>query len=107
MKWLYLIVTNILKQLMESRGGEMLNPADEIKKLFKQNLVKILLLFATITGVVGFFVAGFVMTIINLAIQYDLKEKYHITGVITSGIALMVIGVLVITSAILFVTKDI
>lgn len=105
MKWIYLILSNIMMQLLDPNAREMLNPIEEFKTLIKQNIAKIILVFVSLTAVVAFFVSGFIIVAINYAFQFDLKQNLHMNAVTAFGATLMVVSFILIMSTILFIKK--
>ncbi|MFY7994227.1 MAG: hypothetical protein ACOVP4_13100 [Bacteriovoracaceae bacterium] len=96
MKWLMYFLTILSSHLFPENGPSPLNPVNEIKDFLRENAIKVFLFFVIATTMSGIFVSGVVMTITNLAEQYDRNMNFALTataisGLIISGFSLIII----------------
>lgn len=93
MKWLFLVVSIFIKQFSNHPHAEIGNPVEEIKDFIKENAFKVVMGFTVASALGSVFVAGLVMTIVNLSTQYDQTMSVRFTAMIVSGLAFMLISI--------------
>lgn len=98
MKWFFLALTFAFKQFSKS-GGEVKNPIEEMKNFMKENALKFLLALTAASVVGSIFVAGLILTVLNLTSQYDLGLMPRVTAIAAGGIGMMVFSIIVFAIA--------
>lgn len=105
MKWFFLILTMAVKRFAHIETPHE-GPVQEIKELIKENAIKISLAATAASALGTLFVAGIVMTVINLTTQYDEGLQPRFTapvagglGIILASLIIFAIGIFVATSS--------
>lgn len=105
MKWLLLAIPMIIKRFAHL-GGSSISPMEEIKEYIKENSVKVLLALTAAIAIGTLFVAGAVLTVINLAAQYDAGFPIRFTAIAAGGVGIMVVSLLVFGVGMFYATSS-
>jgi hypothetical protein len=101
MKWLILIVPLLVRKFAHL-GGESTHPILEIKKVMAENVLKLLLGLSVSVAIGTLFSTGIVLTILNLATQYDAGLKPVMNAVLASGMVIVLISVIIFAGGLSF-----
>ncbi len=93
MKWLSMIAT-FLMQIFADHRGEMIDPAKEMKEFVIKNAKKVLLSLTFAFALSSIFVSGLVLTVTTLSLQFDQNMSFTFTGLVGSGLGLMLVSLL-------------
>lgn len=105
MKWFFLILSMAVKRFSHV-GDANINPINEVKEFITENALKVLLLFTAASTTGTLFVAGVVMTVINLTAQYDAGFQPRVTAMAGGGIGIVLVSIIIFAIGIYYATVN-
>lgn len=91
----------VVKQFAQL-GGKNTNPMEELKDFVTHNALKILLAFTAASALGTLFVAGVVLTVINLTSQYDAGLAPRFTAIVAGGLGIILASLIIFAAGIYF-----
>ncbi|MDD4972997.1 MAG: hypothetical protein PHY93_01530 [Bacteriovorax sp.] len=105
MKWLYLIISMLVKRFTHTGRPES-NPMEKIKEFIKENAIKILLAFSAASALGTLLVSGVVITIVNLTAQHDAGLQLKFTAVTVAGLGITLVCLSIFAVGIYYTTAE-
>jgi hypothetical protein len=96
------LIIPLLVRKFAHLGGESTHPILEIKKAVAENILKLLLGLSVSVAIGTLFSTGILLTVSNLATQYDAGLKPGMNAVVASGMGIVLMSVIVFACGISF-----
>jgi hypothetical protein len=94
MKWIIIALSFFAKRFMGG-GGESISPVDQFKEFVRENALKVFIGFIAAVALGTLFSTGIVLSVMNLAAQYDLGLAPRFTATVAGGLSMVLVSVII------------